>query len=102
MLYGLFSFGFDDVEKKVGEFFAGECVVPGDGFTIYGDAAAFFIAIVDTLVVNIEGWSAREINAFADTHIETNFFRNVFGGYIFVEFFKVAVAFCYFGEVFIE
>ena len=77
-------------------------MVPGDGFTIYGDTAAFFIAIVDTLVVNIEGWSAREINAFADTHIETNFFRNVFGGYIFVEFFKVAVAFCYFGEVFIE
>ena len=52
--YFLFGFGFDNIKEEIGEFFTGKSVVPGNDFAVYGDAAAFFVAIINALAIDEE------------------------------------------------
>jgi len=40
-------------------------VVPRDGLAIDGDGGARFVVPVDILTVNVEGWGAGDVDAFA-------------------------------------
>ena len=87
---------------EVGEFVDAEFMIPIDGFVIDGKGAAVGVAPVDILTVNVEGWSAGDVNVFADFHVSGDLLRNVGGSHVGVEFVNVALVVGNFEEIFIK
>ena len=88
--------------KDVDELGAVQSVVPTDGFTVDNDGAAFLVAPVYVLTVNVESWGGWDIDAFADAHVEADFFGDLGGADVLLELFEIAFAIGDFFEIFTE